>query len=89
MFYIFAAIAGSLIFLNLCAMYIVFHTYFEVKERRLYQVLFIWLIPFIGALFAIIINREDYFEERRLKKVGNNSNITDSEAVTMASSIDR
>lgn len=88
-FYILALLAGSLIVFNCVGMYVVFQTYFEVKERRLYQVLFIWLVPFIGATLAIYINREDYFEDRRLKKIGNNSNITDSEAINMASSIDR
>jgi hypothetical protein len=77
-------IAASLLVLNLIATYIVLNTHFEVKKRRLYQLLFIWLLPYLGGLFAILINREDYFEERRLKKVGNDSNISESDATSMA-----
>ena len=68
--------------LNIVATYIVFNACFEIKERRLYQTLFIWLVPFIGAFLAIYTNREDYFEEKNKKKIGNQTSITDSEATT-------
>lgn len=85
--YVLIAIVGSCFLLNTLATYIVLNTYFEVKERRTYQILFVWLLPYIGAIFAVFISREDYFENRRLKKVGNNSNISESQAVNMASSV--
>ena len=77
---------GCLILINLIATYIIFNTFFKVKERRAYQLIFVWVIPFIGAIFAVYINREDYFEEQRLKKVGNNLNISESEAIGMGAS---
>jgi len=82
--YILIAIGLSLVILNMIATYVVLNTYFEVKERRLYQLIFTWLLPFVGALLVIFINLEDYFEERRKKKIGNNPNISDNEASDMA-----
>jgi len=72
------------VLLNIVATYIVFNTYFEIKERRKCQTLFIWLIPIIGAIIAIYINREDDFEEKYKKQIGNQTSITDSEATTHA-----
>jgi hypothetical protein len=74
--YILIGIGVALVILNSIASYVILHTHFEVKERRTYQLIFVWVLPFLGAIFAILINREDYFADRRLNKVGNNSNIT-------------
>ena len=69
--------------LNVLATHVVFNTYFEIKERRAYQTLFIWLVPIFGAVFAMYINREDYFEQKaRKKQIGNHTSITNSEATT-------
>ena len=76
-------IGGILFILNCIATYIVWNTYFEVKERRKYQTLFIWLVPLIGSFMTIYINREDYFAEKNKLKIGNNPNITDSQAIGM------
>ena len=78
--YILIAMAAASLLLNSVATYIVFNTYFEVKRRRLYQTLFIWLLPFVGAMMVIYLNREDYFEQKRLKQIGNNPNITNAAA---------
>lgn len=79
---------GAIVIPNVIANYIVLHTYFEVKNRRLYQMLFIWLVPFIGAIFAIYTNREDYFEQKykqkNWEKIGNNPNISESQAIDFA-----
>ena len=78
--YILIATAVVCLLLNVVATYIVFNTYFEVKKRRFYQTLFIWLLPFIGALTAIYLNRQDYFEQKRQRQIGNNPNITNAAA---------
>jgi len=87
MFYVLLAIFVSLLILNGIATFVILNTYFKIKERRIYQILFVWLLPYIGGIFAIYINLEDYFHEKRLNKVGNNSNISDSDAVNMGSSV--
>ena len=83
--YLVITFAILLITLNLIATYIVCHTYFVVKSRRSYQILFTWLIPFIGGLLTIYINKEDYFTQKQAKQVGNNPNITESQAIHYAS----
>jgi Trk-type K+ transport system membrane component len=83
--YILAAFAVLIVVLNSIATYIVFHTYFEDKNRRLYQTFFIWLIPIVGALLAIYINKEDYFAQKYAKQVGNHPNISERQAITYAS----
>jgi len=76
-------IASIFLLLNVLATHVMFNTYFEIKGRRVYQILFIWLIPVFGAIFAIYINREDYFEQKtRKKQIGNQTSITDSDATT-------
>ncbi|MCW8923160.1 MAG: hypothetical protein OQK69_05960 [Gammaproteobacteria bacterium] len=82
--YILIATAVVWLALNSIATYIIFNTYFEVKKRRLYQILFIWLFPFIGALMAIYLNRQDYFEQKRQRQIGNHTAISDSQAITHA-----
>ena len=82
--YMVVILSGIIVLLNIIATYIVFNTYFEIKERKLYQTLFIWFIPIFGAILAIYINREDYFEEKHKKQIGNQTSITDSEATTHA-----
>ncbi len=67
--------------LNAIATYIICKTYFVVENRKRNQIIFVWLLPVVGALLAIIINREDYFEQKQRDKVGNNPNITESQAV--------
>lgn len=78
---------GFIVLLNVGASYIVCKTYFEVKARKKYQLLFIWFVPFIGAALAIYINRESWFEKERFDKIGNYSNITNSEAISHASAL--
>lgn len=43
------AIGAALIVLNLIASYLILTTYFEVRQRRYYQLIFVWLIPFLSA----------------------------------------
>ena len=86
--YIVIALTVVAVILNSIATYIVLNTYFEIKERKTYQILFVWLIPFIGSILAIAINREDYFREKHKKQIGNNSNISQSEAINHAVAAD-
>ena len=86
--YIVITLTVVAIILNSIATYVVINTYFEIKERRTYQIIFIWLIPFIGSILAIGINREDYFREKHKKQIGNNSNISHSEAIDHAIAAD-
>ncbi len=73
--------------LNIIATYVVVKTYFEVKNRRLYQIVLIWFVPFFGAWLAIYINREEYFARKRSKLTGRLTEISDSEAVTHAAAV--
>ena len=66
--------------LNAIATYIVLNTYFIVKGRRSLQLLVIWLIPYAGAILAIYTNREDYFEQKRKRQIGNNTVFTNADA---------
>ena len=77
LFYIFSAFMIIIGILNVIATYIVLNTYFEVKERRLYQIAFIWFVPFIGSILAIFINREEHFERKQERKIGNNTALDD------------
>ena len=77
-----------LLVLNLLAMYIVFRTYFEVKNRRLYQIAVIWLVPFLGAWLVIFINREEFFARKRNGIKGQLTEISDSEAISHAAAAD-
>lgn len=86
--YIVIALTVTAIILNSIATYIVINTYFEIKERKIYQLLFVWLIPFVGSIIAIVINREDYFHEKHKKQIGNNSNVSHSEAIDHAIAAD-
>ncbi len=83
------ALGVSLLVLNLIATYVILNTHFEVKERRLYQLLFAWLLPCVGGLLVIFINLEDYFEERRRKKIGNDGRMSDSQASDIAMTLSR
>ncbi len=71
--------------LNAIATYIVCKTHFVVENRKRNQLIFVWLAPVIGALLAIVLNREDYFAQRQQDKVGNNPNISESQAVSYGS----
>ncbi|MCK5262233.1 MAG: hypothetical protein KAJ92_01050 [Gammaproteobacteria bacterium] len=82
--YILIATAVVVLILNIAATYVVFNTYFEVKKRRLYQTLFVWLLPFVGALMAIYLNRQDYFEQKRQRQIGNHTGISNSDAISHA-----
>ncbi|MCK5002516.1 MAG: hypothetical protein KAS57_05800 [Gammaproteobacteria bacterium] len=82
--YILIATAVVVLILNIAATYVVFNTYFEVKKRRLYQTLFVWLLPFVGALMAIYLNRQDYFEQKRQRQIGNHTSISNSDAISHA-----
>lgn len=80
--YIVGALIALVLLLNSAATYVVFNTYFEVKERRRYQTLFIWLVPLVGAMLAIYVNREDYFQQNNNKQIGNNTAFDDSDVTT-------
>ena len=80
--YVLVALVVLSVGLNIGATFIVCRTYFEVKNRRRNQIIFVWLVPIIGSLLAIFINREDYFAQKHQTQVGNNPNISESEAVT-------
>ncbi|RYV01642.1 hypothetical protein SOPP22_14840 [Shewanella sp. OPT22] len=71
---------GIISLFNLIATVVVFRTYFENKMRRVYQLLFIWLVPFFGAILAIYLNREDRFTKKTKRKVGNDTSISDTYA---------
>ncbi len=68
-------IFSPFIILNIYACYVIFTTYYEVKERRLYQLVFVWLLPLLGAITVIFINREDRLVEKPKRKVGNDTSI--------------
>lgn len=80
--YILTGFLIIVICLNAIASYLVCKTHFIVENRKRNQLIFIWVLPLIGALLAIFINREDYFAQRQRDKVGNNPNITESQAVS-------
>ena len=82
--YLIAGISIFVVLLNSIATYIVFHTFFKVKHRRLYQMLFIWLVPVVGASMAIFLNREDYFAQKRKRQVGNHPTVSDTYAASLA-----
>jgi len=82
--YLVSAFVVFILILNIIATYIVFKTHFVVKGRRLAQSLFIWCIPFLGGLLAVYLNREEYFERRHQRQVGNNTSISHSEAINHA-----
>jgi len=60
-----AILALLLLSLNVVATYIVIKTDFIVKARKYYQLLFIWLVPIIGGVFAIALNKEDHFDQNQ------------------------
>jgi hypothetical protein len=68
-------IFSPFIILNIYASYVVLTTYFEVKERRFYQLILIWVLPLLGAITVILINREDRLVEKPKRKVGNDTSI--------------
>ena len=74
--------------LNTFASYLVGKTHFELKQRRFYQLLFIWFVPVIGALMVIYFHWEELFNQKSKPQVGNNPNISDSQAITMANHTD-
>lgn len=77
--YLLIGFFGFLFILNSLATYIVLNTTFKVKERRLYQIIFVWLIPYIGAMLTIYINKQDYYDQKLARK---KSGFTDSYAAT-------
>ncbi len=86
--YLIGSFAGFILILNIIATYIVFKTHFEVKGRRLSQIIFIWCVPFAEGLLAIYLNREEYFERKHKRQIGNNTSITHSEAINHARAVD-
>ena len=73
---------------NTFASYLAAKTHFEIKQRRFYQLLFIWFVPVIGALMVIYFYWEELFNQKPKPQVGNNPNISDSQAITMANHTD-
>jgi len=69
-FYILISIGSVLFVFNVIASYIIFTAYFEVKQRKYYQLIFVWLIPFVGVVFAIYFNRNEPRIIKFKKKVG-------------------
>ena len=82
-------LGGLTLVLNLLATYITANTYFEVMNRKRNQILFIWLVPVLGACLAIFINREDFFISKHKDKVGNQPEITDRQAVSFGNAANR
>ena len=64
---IYTLLAFSIIILisNIIATYVIFNTHFEIKERRIYQSLLVWLVPVIGSALAIYINCENFFNKKK------------------------
>ncbi len=75
---------GVLLFINVVASILVARTFFLVKHRRYLQIVFIWVVPFLGAFMAIYFNYEDWFHKDRRDEIGNHPDITESEAITYA-----
>jgi len=73
--YIFIIIFSPIILLNFYACYVIFTTYFEVKERRLYQLIFVWIVPLLGSITVIFINREERLIKKPKRKIGNDTSI--------------
>lgn len=74
-FMTYSLVFSPFILLNLYACYVILTTYFEVKERRYYQIIFVWLLPLIGPITAIYINREDRLVPKPKRQVGNDTSI--------------
>ena len=79
--YLFLTLTDICLILNIVATYIVFNTHLNLKEKKLYQTLFIWLIPFVGASLAIYLNREEYFENKHKKQLGNKTTIREEDVI--------
>jgi len=77
--YIIITLAAIILILNIIATIIAAKTYFVVKARRYYQIALVWIIPIIGALLVIFINKEDYFHQKRERQVGNHPSIKQSD----------
>ena len=71
----------ALVLLNAYATLILMRTHFEVKNRRKYQVVFVWLVPLVGALMVVYIDSESYIGGGYKHQVGNKSSISRWEAV--------
>ena len=67
--------------LNIRATFIVYNTYFVVKERRMYQMAFIWVLPFVGSILAIYLNKHSFSQQNNKNELGNHPNITDQQAM--------
>ena len=82
--YLIGGLILVVVVLNSIATFIVLRTYFVVKNRRLYQLLLIWLVPVLGALLIIFIDREEYFAQKKHRQVGNHSELSDTYAASIA-----
>ena len=71
----------GIILVNVYATLILMRTHFVVKNRRRNQIIFVWLVPIIGALIVIYIDSENYIGEGYKQQVGNNTSISRWEAV--------
>ena len=80
---ILGVIALFILVLDIIAIIIVSRTYFVVKERRMYQIILILLLPLFGAMLCIYLNREHWFPEKKYT-VGNNTSISRSQAIDHA-----
>lgn len=65
-----------IVLLNFYACYVILTTDYEVKARKYFQLLFVWLLPILGAVTVININRESVSVPKPKSEVGNNTSIT-------------
>ena len=64
-------IVGMLVLVpNIIASVMALKAFFLVKERRKYQLWFIWLVPVFGSLLIIYSHKEDFFKRKR-SRIGN------------------
>ncbi len=80
--YFIIVLVSIIVILNVVASYVLFNTQFDTKERRQFQLIFVWVIPVIGAMMVIYINKEDIIFEKRKKQIGNNTSISNKESIS-------
>ena len=55
------------------------------KKQKIVQITLIWLVPIIGSIFFSLFLYQDRKEIKINKQIGNNSNISHSEAISHGS----
>lgn len=76
------AIIALLLVANLLATYMAIKSSFNDRAKKAFQTLFVWLVPILGAIFTILANKQlrDY---KREKQTGNDTAITDNNAIDL------